>query len=93
MEKKTKTIEEQGRKQVDITTNKNERFVALTDKDNHKVNYKEMLENLDKERFDERKELTDEINQNNLTYYFKGNTARKRFDDSNNGIELPKKIW
>ena len=56
--------------------------MALTDKDNHKVNCKEMLENLDKERFDERKELTDEINQNNLTYYFKGNTARKRFDDS-----------
>ena len=45
-----------------------------------------------KERFDEIKELNDEINENDLTYYFKGNTARKRFDDFNNSIELFKKI-
>ena len=45
-----------------------------------------------KERFDEIKELTDELNQNDLIYYFKGNTFRKRFDDFNNGIELLKKI-
>ena len=42
--------------------------------------------------FDEIEELTDEINQNDLTYYCKDNTARKRFDDFNigfnNGIEL-----
>ena len=37
------------------------------------------------------KELTDEINQNGLTYYFKGNTARKRFYDFKNGIEFFKK--
>ena len=35
---------------------------------------------------------THEINQNDLIYYFKGNTARKRFDYFNNGIELFKKI-
>ena len=27
-----------------------------------------------------------------LTYYFKGNTARKRFDDFNNSVELSRKI-
>ena len=45
-----------------------------------------------KERFDEIKELNDELNENDLTYYFKGNTARKRFDDFNNSIELFKKL-
>ena len=28
------------------------------------------------------------MNQNVLLYYFKGNTARKRFDDFSNGIKL-----
>ena len=38
------------------------------------------------------KELTHKINQTDLIYYFKGNTARKRFHDFNNGIELFEKI-
>ena len=50
------------------------------------------MEEIVKKRFDEIKELTNEINQNDLTYYFKGNTARKRFDDFNNGIKLFEKI-
>ena len=63
--------------------------MALTNKDDeHKDNYKEMFEELVKERFDEIKELTNEINRNDLIYYFKGNTDRKRFDDLNNGIKL-----
>ena len=45
-EKQTKTIEEQGRKQIDAITNKNERLPALTIKDNHKDNYKEIFEKL-----------------------------------------------
>ena len=60
--------------------------------DDHKDNYKKTFEQLVKERFDEIKELTDEINQNDLIYYFKSNTSRKRFDDFNNCIELFKKI-
>ena len=71
--------------------NQNERLAALTNKDDHEDNYKGIFEELVKERFDEIKELTDEIKQNNLIYYFKGNTFRKRFDDFNNGIELFKK--
>ena len=34
------------------------------------------------------KELTIEINQNDLIYYFKSNPSINRFDDLNNGIEL-----
>ena len=53
-----------------------------------------MFEELVKEIFDGIKELTDEINQNDLIYCFKSNTSRKRFDDFNDGIELLKnKIW
>ena len=51
-----------------------------------------MFEKLVKERFDQIKELTDEINHDYLTYYFKGNIAGKRFDDFNNGTELFRKI-
>ena len=72
--------------------NQNERLAALTNKDDHKDNYKNIFEELVKERFNEIKELTDEKNQNDLIYYFKGNTFRKRFCDFNNGIEFFKKI-
>ena len=36
--------------------------------------------------------MPNEINQNDIIYYFKRNTSRKRFDDFNNGIGLSKKI-
>ena len=36
--------------------------------------------------------MPDEINQNDIIYYFKKNTSRKRFDDFNNGIGFSKKI-
>ena len=75
-EKQTKTIEEQGRKQIDAITNLNERLVVLTNKDDHKDDhkniYKDIFDKIAKEIFDEIKKLTDEINQNDLTYYFKG---------------------
>ena len=66
--------------------------MALTNKDDHKENYKERFEELVKERFDKVKELTNKINQNDLIYYFKGNTTRKMFDDFLNGIKLFRKI-
>ena len=78
-EKQTKAIEDQGEKQTDTITNR-------------KDNYKEIFEKLAKERFDEIKELTNEISHDDLMYYFKGNTATKRFNDFNNGIELSKRI-
>ena len=67
--------------------------MALTNKDDdHKDNYKKIIEELVKERIYGTKELIDEINQNDLKYYFKCNTSRKRFDYFNNGIELFKKL-
>ena len=63
--------------------------MALTNNDDdHKDNYKEIFLKLVKERFDEIKELSNEINQKDLIYYSKDNTVRKRFDDFNNGIKL-----
>ena len=43
-------------------------------------------------KFDEIKLLSDVIKHNQLNYYLKGNRARKRFNDLNNGIELFRKI-
>ena len=79
--KQTKTIEEQSKKQIDAITSQNQ------DND-HKSDYKTVFEGLVKERFDEIKSLTHEINQNYLIYYFKSNTSSKRFDGFNNSTEL-----
>ena len=92
-EKQTKTIEEQGKNKIDGIANQSKRLAALTNKDdNHEDNYKEIFEELPEKRFGEIKELINKINQNDLIYYFKGNTARKRFDDFTNGIKLFEKI-
>ena len=49
------------------------------------------MKELVKKRFDQIKELSHEINHDDLAYYFKGNTAIERFDDFNNGKELFRK--
>ena len=43
--KKTKTIEEQERKQIHDIRNQNEKLAAITNKDVHKGNYKKQLQN------------------------------------------------
>ena len=91
-EKQTKRIEEERKKQIDAITNQNKRLEALPDEYDHKSGYKEIFDKLIEERFDEIKELTDEINDNDLIYYFKNNTAPKDFNDFENGIELFRKI-
>ena len=65
-----------------------ERLAALTNKDDHKDKYNFFFEELVKKGFHEMKESTDEINKNDLKYDLEENTARKRFVDFNNGIEL-----
>ena len=57
LEKQRKTIEDPGRKQIDVIKNQNERLAVLTNKDYDKDNYKEIFEELVKARFDEMKEL------------------------------------
>ena len=92
MKNKQKQLKSKEKKQIDAITNQNKRLAALTNKDDdRKANYKKIFEELVKERFYEIKEFTDEINQNDLIYYAKSNTSRKRFYGSNNCIELFKK--
>ena len=58
-------------KKIDAITNQNQ-------DDDHKDDYKTVFEGLVKERFDEIKQLTHEINQNYFIYYFKSNTSSKK---------------
>ena len=87
LEKQAKTIE-QKRKQIDASTNPNEKLGRWTNKDDHQDNYKNIFEELVKIFFDKIKELTDETNHNNLTYYLKDNAIKEVCDDFHNGIEL-----
>ena len=77
-EKQTKTIEEQGKKQIDAITNQNEKLGALTNKDDHKNIYKEIFDKLVKEKFYRIKELTYKIDYDDLIYYSKDDTAKKK---------------
>ena len=89
-EKQTKLYVEQRKKQKDVITNQNKTLEALTNKDDHNSFYKKIFQKL--VTFDEIKELSDEIDHNDLIYYFKNNTAAKYFNDFENGIELFRKI-
>ena len=71
-EKRTKTIEEQRKKQINAKTNQNKRL-------EHKSIYKEIFDKLVKEKFDVLKEVTYEIHQDDLIYYFKNDTLKKIF--------------
>ena len=91
MKNKQKWLKSKEKKQIDAITNYNKKLEALINKDgDHKG--KEIFNELVKERFDTIIELTDEINQNDLIYCFKGNSTRKRFDDFNYGKNFFKKI-
>ena len=65
------------KKQIDAIANQNQRLEALTNKDDNKSIDKEIFYKLVKGKLDEIKEFTYEIDQDNLTYYFKNNTAKK----------------
>ena len=64
----------------------------MTNKDDHESIYKEIFDKIVKGKFDEIKELTDEIDHDDLRYYFKNNTATKDFNGFENGIELFRRI-
>ena len=51
-----------------------------------------MFEELVDERFDKIKELSDEINPDDLINHFRANTARKRYYDFKNEIKLFNKL-
>ena len=88
MKNKQKQLKSKKKGRKDCITNQNKILAALKKQDEDK---KIVLKNIS-DRFDEIKELTDEIKQNDLIIYLKSNTSRKRFDDFNNVIELVKAI-
>ena len=88
--KQTKTIEDQGKN--DAITNHNETLEVLTNKDDHKSIYKGIFDKLVQEKFDGTKELIHKTDHDNLIYYFKGDTAKKMFNDFDNGKKLFRKI-
>ena len=75
-----KVLEKQKKKQLKTKeiSNQNKRLLALTNKGDHKNNHKKIFEEFVKESFDEIKELSHEVDHNGLTYYFTGNTTRKK---------------
>ena len=64
------------KKQVDAITNQNKRLEALTNKDDHKSVYTEIFYKLVKEKFDEIKESSGKIDNDDLIYYFKNNNKK-----------------
>ena len=91
-ERQTKTIEGQEKTPNRCYYKSKRKTSGFNQLNDHKDNYKEVFEELVTERFDEIKELTDEIDHDDLIYYFTGNTAIKIFDHFNNGMELFRKI-
>ena len=55
--------------------------------DHKNLSCKEIFEELVKKRFDEIIQLNNAASFDDLIYYFRGDTARKRFDDFEDGIK------
>ena len=92
-EKETKMIEDQRKDQIDPTTNQNKKLEVSTNNERlealtNKHIYKKIFDETVKEKCDEIRAITDEINHDYLTYCFKEDTAKKRFHDFNNGIKI-----
>ena len=93
-EKETKMTEEKEEKQILAITDqkkKKKRLETLCNKDDHKSIDKKIFDRVVIERFDEIKELTNEIDHDDLIYHFKNNT-NKNINDFDDGIELFQKI-
>ena len=83
--------EEKDEKQIDAITDQKKRLETLSNKDDHKSIDKKIFDRVVIERFDEIKELTNEIDHDDLIYHFKNNT-NKNINDFDDGIELFQKI-
>ena len=92
-EKETKMTEEKEEKQILAIKDqkKKKRLETLCNKDDHKSIDKKIFDRVVIERFDEIKELTNEIDHDDLIYHFKNNT-NKNINDFDDGIELFQKI-
>ena len=73
-EKQIKTIEDQGQKQVDVLKDlkPKEQIKPIADKSSHEfLTEKETYNRLLNEKLNEIREISDEIDYDNLVYYFK----------------------
>ena len=96
-EKQTKTIKDQGKKQIDVLkTLKPKELKAIEDTsdDNEKyLKYKEVFNELSNEKIGEIYNISKEIDFNNLTYHFKGsNTAPRHFIDFRGSMHIYNEI-
>ena len=68
-------MELKGENQLDAITNRNERPEDLANKDDHKSTYKEIFSKLVKKKNCWNKGIKLKIDNDDLTYYFKNDTA------------------
>ena len=87
--KQTKTIKiKEENKQINAIMNQNKRQVDLINNGPKNLSDKGIFKKCLKERFGEIVELTYETNFDDLIYYFKTGSNRKRFEDFENSIKL-----
>ena len=75
-EKQTKTIEDQGKKQVDALKTLKPIKDNKPDDNDKLLKYKENFDELSNERIDKIYNISKQIDFNNLTYYFKNKNIR-----------------
>ena len=79
-EKQIKTIEDQGKKQVDALESLKRKAAESGSNDNKPSITKEIYDEILEERMDEILKMREKIDFSNLTYNFKGQTASINFD-------------
>ena len=85
-QKQIKTIEDQGKKQVDALNVLEPKAIESGSNDNKPIITKEIYNNILEERMEEILEMRKEINYNNLVYNFKGPTRSINF--TNFGVPM-----
>ena len=78
-EKQIKTIEDQGKKQVDALENLKPKAIESGFNDNKPIITKEIYNKILEERMDKILEMSKEIDYSNLVYHFKGATRPINF--------------
>ena len=88
LEKQTKRIEDQGRRQTDIIMNQNKTQKSLINNGGKTLFPEQIFKKFFKKEFDKIIKLTDETNFYDSICYFKDDSSRKRCDGCENGIEI-----
>ena len=97
LEKQTKTIEDQGEKQIKaIQDQRNVKTIkkyAFNDEDSPWISkQKEIFNELADKRLNEITELDKKVNLDDLIYKYKGNTRNEEFNKYDNALDLIDKI-